>query len=105
MKYVTTNGNIATVDNIPHVCMVGDPSPRDGWTIAGRYVSDWFDEKLYDNINEEMCDFQTDNDIDDGGLPPELEAELENRIEALRDTIAECKVWQLMHKGWTQVAE
>lgn len=98
MKYIVSNGNTATIHNLSQICRVGDPVPwGDRWKIVGQYVTDFFSEKLYNIIDEELYDFQTENDILDGGLPPELEAELTNRMEALKDTIAECKIWQLVN--------
>lgn len=108
MKYITRRigTNVATIDSIAGVYRIGDTKPFDSrYEIVGQYVTDYFDEQVHSLVTEELQDFQVDADIDDDTLLPELEAKLTNCIEELKDIIAECKVWQLGHQGWTQLVE
>ena len=61
------------------------------------FVTDWFQEKLNDIIDEEFLDFQADHDIDDGGLPPELALKLSEAAGVLLDAMNECIGWQAAH--------
>ena len=107
MRYIMQNMNdtrLVAIHESHKLRDVGDitaaipESERPMWQVVAPAASDFFDEQLHSLVNEEMCDFQVATDIDDGGLPPELEAELESRISALKDIVATCKAWQLANK-------
>ena len=61
------------------------------------FVTDYFVEKLNSIIDEEFWDFQCEHDVEDGGLPPELELGLVQSVNALLDSINECIGWQADH--------
>lgn len=106
MKYIVKNmnDNSVTIHNSKKLLFNGamlaaiPESDRAMWQVVSPAVTDFCDEQLHSIVDEELCDFQTAADIDDGGLPPELEAELESRISALKDIVATCKAWQLANK-------
>lgn len=68
------------------------------WKVVCEGTSNWFEEKLMSILEEEFMDFQGDNDIHSGDLPPELENTLADKVQDLKDIIATCKAWQLANK-------
>ena len=50
--------------------------------------------KLEDVINDMFCEFQKAEGIETGDLDPVLQNELENKVDALVETIDLCMRWQ-----------
>lgn len=56
------------------------------------YISDDFEKRLSDIINDDIFDFVCDYSCGDT-VPPELEAKCIAAQEALLNTLNECKAW------------
>ena len=63
------------------------------------YVTDRFEEKLYNIIEDECNDFYVEHDIDDEEIPSELNDELTDACEKLMHIMNEIMVWQLNNDG------
>ena len=96
MKYIVRNINTGEVEavEIGTSWFPGDmiDSHR---KVVQQVTTDWFNERLWSLIEEEFFDFQGDNGIEDGGLTPELETQLQKAVEDLQDAMARCLVFQL----------
>lgn len=54
-------------------------------------------EKVSENIEAIFLSYQTENGIKDGGLPPELYLDIDERIEHLTEAIIRGLDWQYAH--------
>lgn len=95
MKYVikTHSGMIGVHDSGAVAYRAGERTQE--FTVIGEQVTSFFVDRAVDLINEEFFDYQNDNDIDDGALPPDLDNEITEAFERLCDVIGKCKAWQL----------
>lgn len=58
------------------------------------FVTDEMQEGLETLIHDEFYGWQKDLGIEDGGLPSELEYQLDNAIDYLYTAFNECVAWQ-----------
>lgn len=97
MLYITKKGNEVGIRDTG-IRRIGDQTDA-GWTVVSPAVTDWFLERFWDLVDEEFFDFQTDNGIDSGDVPFDLDAEMHDAVEAMVLCMAKLKAWQLANMG------
>ena len=62
-----------------------------------KFVTDWFIERFNNIIVDEFGDFQDENGIESGDLPPELEIQLDLIFDQFVGAMDDCMKWQYEH--------
>lgn len=97
MLYLMRNDNDVSIhESNGKVYRAGDPIC--GYKVVSQAISDWFTEQFWSLVNEEFFDFQSENDIDSGDVPFDLDIEMHEAFDALVLSMAKAKAWQLANK-------
>lgn len=94
-KYIMRNadGGVAIHESNDKVYRAGDPV--DGCKVVSLAVSDWFTERFWSLVEEEFFDFQSENGIESGDVPFDLDSEMHEAVDSMVLAMAKAKAWQL----------